>query len=365
MPHRGGKLQLLMSMIRNNTKTRVTTADIAAHLGIGKSTVTQVLNGRAEEKRISIATRERVQEAARELGYRPNAFARAVGTGRFGCAALIQPRSSIYLPHWLLLGLTEELQKHDMTLMLSEAHDTDSRSPELLPKAVRELAADGLLVNMGGRITETLQVALEGLNTPVVWINRRQEYDAVHPDDILAGRMATEHLLKMGHRRIAYLDTTWPENGEVHYSRRDRVQGYREAMQAKRLEMRLAQLPAMPATIEDVRLDERVDMAAQFLAAQSRATAIVTYGLESALPILQAAERLGLNVPRNLSLVMCADDINRHIGRPVTTVVSSMPQVGSQSVQMLLQRIEEPERSIPSVAIAPWFFEGATCAPPA
>jgi LacI family transcriptional regulator len=252
-----------------------------------------------------------------------------------------------------------------MTLMLSEAHDTDSRSPELLPKAVRELAADGLLVNMGGRITETLQVALEGLNTPVVWINRRQEYDAVHPDDILAGRMATEHLLKMGHRRIAYLDTTWPENGEVHYSRRDRVQGYREAMQAKRLEMRLAQLPAMPATIEDVRLDERVDMAAQFLAAQSRATAIVTYGLESALPILQAAERLGLNVPRNLSLVMCADDINRHIGRPVTTVVSSMPQVGSQSVQMLLQRIEEPERSIPSVAIAPWFFEGATCAPPA
>jgi LacI family transcriptional regulator len=132
-----------------------------------------------------------------------------------------------------------------------------------------------------------------------------------------------------------------------------------------RLETRLAQLPAMPATIEDVRLDERVDVAAQFLTAESRPTAIVAYGLESALPILQAAERLGLNVPRDLSLVMCSDDINRHIGRPVTTVVSSMPQVGSQSVRMLLQKIEQPERSIASVAIAPWFFEGATCAPPA
>jgi LacI family transcriptional regulator len=354
-----------MSMVRNSTKTRVTTADIAAHLGIGKSTVTQVLNGRAEEKRISLATRERVQEAARELGYRPNASARAVGTGRFGCAALIQPRSSIYLPHWLLLGLTEELQEHDMTLMFSEAHDNDSRSPELLPKAVRELAADGLLINMAGRITETLQSALEGLNTPVVWINTQQEYDAVHPDDILAGHMATEHLLKMGHRRITYLDTAWPENDEVHYSRHDRLQGYREAMKTERLEAHSVHLPIMPATIEDVKSDERVDIAAQFLAAESRPTAIVAYALDSALPVLQAAERLGLRVPRDVSLVMCNDDINRHIGRPVTTVVSSMTQMGSQSVRMLLQKIEQPQRNIPSVAIKPWLFEGATCAPPA
>jgi DNA-binding LacI/PurR family transcriptional regulator len=231
---------------------------------------------------------------------------------------------------------------------------------------VRELAADGLLVNMAGRITSTLQAALDGLTTPVVWVNSRQDFDAVHPDDLLAGRMATEHLLKMGHRHIAYLDTAPGDDGEVHYSRRDRLQGYRKAMRAKRLKTRSAQLPPMPDTIEDVRFDERVDKAAQFLAAESPPTAIVAYGLDSALPILQAAERLGLRVPRDLSLVMCADDINRHIGRPVTTVVSSMPQVGSQAVQMLLQKIGQPERSIPSVAIAPWFFEGATCcAPPA
>jgi LacI family transcriptional regulator len=353
-----------MSISTEKSKTRVTASDIAAHLGIGKSTVNQVLNGRAEEKRISIATRERVQEAARELGYRPNAFARAVGTGRFGCAALIQPRSSIYLPHWLLLGLTEELQKHDMTLMLSEAHDTECEDPELLPKAVRELAADGLLVNMAGRITSTLHEALEGLNTPVLWINSRQEYDAVYPDDILAGRMATKHLLGMGHQRVAYFDTAFAQDREPHYSRHDRLQGYREAMQTKRLQTRSVQLPVMPDTIEDMQFDERVDVAAQFLAAESRPTAIVAYGLDSALPVLQAAERLGLKVPRDLSLVMCADDINRHIGRPVTTVVTSMKEVGKQSVQMLLRKIEQAEEPMASRAIEPWFFDGATCAPP-
>ena len=116
---------------------RITAADIAEHLGLAKSTVTHVLNGRATQLRISEATQKRVQETAQELGYRPNAIARAMSTGRFGSAALIQPLHGIYLPHWLVLGLTQELHKHDMSLTISEAPESALREAEFLPKVVR------------------------------------------------------------------------------------------------------------------------------------------------------------------------------------------------------------------------------------
>jgi DNA-binding LacI/PurR family transcriptional regulator len=154
-----------------------------------------VLSGRAEQLRISAATQARVHEAVQELGYRPNASARAVGSGRFGSAALIQPFEGVYLPTGLLLGITDELQRNDMHLVVSEVRDAALKDTNYLPKVVREVAADGLLINMMTKIPPRLLETLHSLNTPAVWINKRQPNDAVHPDDLYAGRWATEHFI--------------------------------------------------------------------------------------------------------------------------------------------------------------------------
>jgi LacI family transcriptional regulator len=144
------------------------------HIWFGKSTVTHVLSGRAEQLRISAATQARVHDAVRELGYRPNASARAVGSGRFGSAALIQPLEGVYLPAGLLLGITDELQRNDMHLVVSEMHNAGPTDETYLPKVVREVAADGLLINMVTKIPPRLLETLHSLNTPAVWINNKQ-----------------------------------------------------------------------------------------------------------------------------------------------------------------------------------------------
>lgn len=342
---------------------RITAADIATHLGVAKSTVTHVLNGRATQLRISEATQARVQEAARELGYRPNAFARAISTGRFGSAALVQPLHGIYLPHWLVLGLTEELHKNDMSLTISEAPESALREAEFLPKVVRELAADGLLINMVRPIPPRLLETLQTLNTPAIWINNKQRFDAVHPDDLVAGRMATEHLLNFGHQRIAFVASGAFNDAETHYSVRDRRLGYEKAMRTANLSPQVLDFPGMPTEMEEFRADQRVAKAMEILAARNRPTAIIAYGLDIALPILQAAPQLNLRLPQDLSLVMFYEEPNRHIGRPVTTICISIQKVACEAVRMLMQKIETPGKPLKSRAIAPWIFEGNTTGP--
>src|SRR5262249_14722657 len=91
-----------------------TIATIAAHMGLSRATVTHVLNGRGTEQRIRPETQQRVLEVARELGYRPNASARAVRAGRFGSVALIQSQLGEYLPPELLYGLTTAMAARDV-----------------------------------------------------------------------------------------------------------------------------------------------------------------------------------------------------------------------------------------------------------
>src|SRR4028119_2280943 len=184
--------------------SRVTVAHVARHLELSAATVGHVLNGRANELRISATTQERVQQAARELGYRPNLSARSVRTGRFGVAALIQPWRGIYLPPGLLLGISQELHRHDMHLAISDAPQESLGEAEFLPKVMRDLAADGLLVNVINEVPPAFEEALQRSSTPAVWINTNRPFDCVHPDDFGAAQRITKQILQLGHKRIVY-----------------------------------------------------------------------------------------------------------------------------------------------------------------
>src|SRR5579863_8762878 len=103
-----------------------TIASIAAHMGLSRATVTHVLNGHGTEQRIRPQTQQRVLEVARELGYRPNASARAMRAGRFGSVALIQSQLGEYLPSELLYGLTTAMVARDVRLMLTHVPNVDA-----------------------------------------------------------------------------------------------------------------------------------------------------------------------------------------------------------------------------------------------
>src|SRR5947209_5530271 len=136
-----------MATKHNNTKPRSghpTIATIAAHMGLSRATVTHVLNGRGTEQRIRPGTQQRVLEVARELGYRPNASARAVRAGRFGNVALIQSQLGEYMPPEMLYGLTTATHARGVHLVLTHVHNVDASGESYVARAMQELSADGV-----------------------------------------------------------------------------------------------------------------------------------------------------------------------------------------------------------------------------
>src|SRR4051812_25654694 len=135
---------------------RVTLQDIAAHVGVDRSTVSRVLSNKAAEGGISSDLAQRIFSKARELNYIPNTSARAVRMGRFNCAALLMSTDAgrSYLPSHMLDGIHDELAAEDMHLTVAKVPDEKLNNEDHVPKILRTLMADGVLINYTHHLPE-------------------------------------------------------------------------------------------------------------------------------------------------------------------------------------------------------------------
>lgn len=339
-----------------------TIATIAAHMGLSRATVTHVLNGRATQQRIRPETQRRVLEVAQELGYRPNASARAVGAGRFGTVALIQSLLGQYLPNELLYGLMKAIADQDVHLVLSQVPDMVIDDAAYLPRAMRELSVDGALINRHVGFSQPFLEQIKRLRIPAIFLNVRQDFDCIYPDDLMGGRISTEFLLRLGHERVAYVDTAEQENR--HYSRDDRRAGYDQAMGAAGKPPRAHLLPEEWGTQGQPGVDRRVASARSLLSRDDRPTAVLAYEMAEAMAVVHAAHLLGLRIPEDLSLVLFHSRIDDRYFLPFHTVSNMMEEVGQGAVGMLLEKIRNPEAALAATVIPVVLLEGATCMPP-
>lgn len=338
-----------------------TIATIAAQMGLSRATVTHVLNGRATEQRISPETQHRVLKVAHELGYRANAAARAIRASRFGNIALIQSLHGQYLPNELLHGLTKAIAAKDMHLVLTQVSDVIIDDEAYLPHTMRELSVDGVLINRHVGFSQSYLDRIHRLGIPAVFLNVKQESDCVHPDDLMGGRIATEFLLRLGHERIAYVDTEEPENR--HYSKHDRQEGYKQTMRAAGKLPQVFLLPKDWRTPGQPGMDRRVETACLLLAQENRPTAVVAYELTEAMAVVHAAHLLGLHIPHDLSLIQFHHWIDDRFFIPIQTVSNVMREVGREAVEMLLEKIAAPQAALSARVVAVEMMEGATCMP--
>ena len=338
-----------------------TIATIAAQMGLSRATVTHVLNGRATELRIKSETQERVLKVAHELGYRANAAARAIRAGRFGNIALVQSLYGQYLPNELLQGLTKAIAARDIRFVLTQASDTVINDETYLPHTVRELSVDGVIINRHLGFSEPYLAHIQRLGIPAVFLNVKQEFDCVHPDDLTGGRIAAELLLEMGHERIAYLDTDEPENR--HYSKQDRRAGYEQAMQNAGKTPQIALLPAAYPVLGHPGSDKRIEAARLLLMQADRPTAILAYEIAEAMAVVHAAHTLGMRIPQDLSLIQFHHRIDLRYFVPIQTVSNAMREVGTVAVEMLLEKIDRPQTPLPTRVVPVQMLEGATCMP--
>ncbi len=323
------------------TTRGVTMKDVAQLAGVHTSSVSVVLNGSCSSAGVSSSARQRIVEAAQQLGYRRNGSAHTIRTGRFGnVGLLLTPKDyNSYLPHQLLFGLHDALKEVDSTLSIFRLPDDTLTDASKLPKILRENMCDGLLIDYIADYPQEMVDLIARHRIPAIWINSQQSEDCVYPDDFGASKQATEHLIAMGHRQIVFFDfANVAFHSGIHYSVDERWRGYESAMQEANLlprEFRGRHLPT----------EKRVEACAQFLLAEPRATAFVGYAIWDMTPLAFAVERLGLRVPDDLSIVSFGAQVENFGMTEAAMMLEPQQEIARCATELLLQKIDDPTRS--------------------
>jgi LacI family transcriptional regulator len=340
-------------------RKNVTMKDLALRAGVHHSSVSVVLNGSRSSAGVSAAARQRILDAAEEMGYRRNGSAHAIRTGLFGSLALLlsSQRGNSYLPPQLLSGLYDSLVQKDMTLMVCSLPDEELSDTGVLPKILRERMCDGMLIDYNKRIPESMVTTIERHQIPSIWINSKRDADCVYPDDFGAGMQATSTLLEMGHRRIAYVDmaTPYPDDPQQHYSRRDRRSGYLAKMQEVGLE----------AQVWDANMSgaDQVGFCKAKLTSEERPTAIVGYATWAMEAALHAAIGLGFKLPAELSLITFGPEQVDFMCQKMTMFLEPQYAVAEAATEMVLKKIAEPTKLLAPQSLQFIFEEGNSATP--
>ncbi len=348
----------------SQTKSRPTIADVAHAAGVSRTTVSYVLSER-EGARVPEPTRRRVWEAASHIGYQRNALAIAFRSGRMNTIGIVCPASmlsaspaeagNIYYRDLLLALVSAVIDAGFTPLLLSE-----NPSQQISLSDITDRKADGVILVVKERAQDFV-LAVQNAGVPCVTVGREYGAWQVNTDNVLGARLAVEHLLSLGHWRIAYL---WQGKRDVP-SARQRLFGWQTALQA-------AGVGKMSgASEEDVFSDAPASLA-RLIEAIKRpgddgVTAVFCYNDEIALRLLDSCRESDLSVPGDVSIVGFDNNILAHAARPrLTTVDSPITGIAQTAVEMLLTQLSEADSVPPkeAVAIAPTLIPGESSGPP-
>ena len=302
--------------------------------GVHPSTVSRVLRDDFGY-RTSASTRTRIRLAAQELGYRPNALARALRTRRTHTVALLAP----YLDNLgfvdVARGVLEGARESGLRVMLMVTGAEDDGSA--LREFLAESHVDGLLVAFATLDDPRLPPIVES-RVPFVLVNRRARgvSGSIVVDDVTAARLAVDHLVGLGHRRIGHISGA---PGTDTAARRE--EGFRAGMARHGLRVRRG-------WVVSGAYEEEAGAAAStaILATPpgTAPTALLAADLVSAIGALAGIRALGLSVPDNVSVVALDDHfVAGHTNPPLTTVRMPHRQMGAAAVRQLAAAIATGE----------------------
>jgi len=181
--------------------------DVARTAGVSTATASRALSGRG---RISAATRERVRRAADELGYVASATASSLASGRAENVGVVVPLMDRWFFATVLDGISATLAARGYDLTLYNVTDDPAQRAHLFETSLRRGRVDGLIV-LSILLADAEVAHLRALPIPVLGLGvPRAEIAALRVDDTAVGRVATEHLLALGHREIALIGNTPP-----------------------------------------------------------------------------------------------------------------------------------------------------------
>ena len=344
-------------------------ADVAAMADVSHQTVSRVLNSHPS---VRPETRQRVLDAVRQLGYRRNSAARALVTRRTGTIGVLTTGSALYGPISTLVALEEAAREAGFFVSVATLRQFDPATMDGVLEHFMSQGVEGIVVIAP---QDAVAEAVDAFRAPVpvVMISARPDGEArdsaredegppgaatvsVSVDQRLAARLATEHLLALGHRSVTHLagPVDW-------FDAREREVGWAQALRDAG-----ADVPAV------VRCDWGADrgyregraLAAAVLRGEGP-TAVLAANDQLALGLLHACAEAGVRVPEQLSVVG-VDDVqgSAHFMPPLTTVRQPFAELGRRAMASMLQALGAEAGAHARALIRPELVVRESTAPP-
>ncbi|HIZ36317.1 MAG TPA: LacI family transcriptional regulator [Candidatus Ruania gallistercoris] len=318
-------------------RSKPTITDVAERAGVSKGTVSKYLNVRSGYA-VSAASRAKIEDAIRELNYRPSAIARSLTRGAtLNIGLVIADIKNPFFPD-LVASVQEVLAERGYKVLLGSSGRDTGREVDII-HSMTEHRVDGLMLASVQGGVEELRF-LERMAVPCVLASRDLPeliWDTVVVDNVRGARLAAKHLRDLGHTRIGYVGSD--PNAKPFA---DRLHGFQSST---------ADLPHAPVVIEGGMMEDGRRGTHELLSQSPRPTAVHYANDQMALGGLVACEELALRVPWDVSIVGY-DNISAGSlpGIGLTTVDSAAATVGAKATEMLLERIaglrldEQPPR---------------------
>jgi len=326
----------------------VVMADVAKLAGVSHQTVSRVIN---DSPHVRADTRQRVEDAMRKLGYRPNSVARALVTGRSRTLGVVSFDTTLFGPASTLFGI--ERAAHDAGYFVNIVSLRSLTRSAVLStvERLRQQGVDGILVIAP---QESATQAVLHLPDDVAVVAAEAAPDESVPlvaiDQVEGARLATQHLLDQGH------PTVWHVSGPLDWlEAQDRVDGWRTTLET-------AGAAPPPVLLGDWSARSGHELGRD-LAANPDVTAVFAGNDQMALGLLRALHEAGRRIPDDISVVGF-DDIPEaeYFTPPLTTVRQNFNEMGRRSLLLLLERIETGDRTPVRETVAPELIVRASTA---
>jgi DNA-binding LacI/PurR family transcriptional regulator len=309
----------------------VVMADVAKLAGVSLQTVSRVIN---DSPHVRDETRERVQDAMRKLEYRPNPVARALVTGRSRTLGVVSFDTTLHGPASTLFGIERAAHEADYFVSIVSLRELTSAAVVSAVERLRDQGVDGILVVAPQEsATQALLHLPEDVPVVAAEAGPDDSVPLVAVDQVDGARLATQHLLELGHR------TVWHISGPSDWlEAEDRVNGWRQTLDA-------AGAPAPPVLVGDWSARAGYELG-QRLMAEPGVTAVFVANDQMALGLLRVLHETGRDVPGDVSIVGF-DDVPEaaYFTPPLTTVRQDFMEMGRRSLHLLLAEIAGGTRS--------------------
>lgn len=319
--------------------------DIARDLGVSLITVSKALRGRED---ISEETRRRVLKRVAELDYRPNMLARGLASGKTFIVGLIVP--DLLHPFFaeFAKALNGVLRRNNYGLILASSEE----DPKIEQQEIRTVLARGVDALLIASCQPTLKgfYGLEDQRTPFILIDRdfpRLRAHFVGTDDYAAGRMATEHLLDTGKRKVAHIA------GPDFTSGADRRRGYADSLRKHGLTVRESWVIAN-SRVEEIGEQVGYEGMRQLLRAKSRPDAVFCYNDLTAIGAMQATLEAGLSIPDDIAFVGCGNvRYSDYLRVPLSSIDQSTGVLGDHAGKLTMELVEHRTTSPRQIRVEP------------